>query len=956
MPKQTKPQFSPVDPQPNFPHRELETLTYWYEDGVIDAYLSRNDKSNRRFSFIDGPITANGPMGVHHAWGRTYKDLWQRWNNMRGFKQRFQNGFDGQGLWVEVTVEKALGLKNKKEIEKLGIDKFVELCKESVLKFAGIQTEQSKRLGMFMNWADSYYTMSPENNYMIWTFLKKVNEKGWLYKGHDSVPWCPRCGTAISQHEILTEEYQEIVHDSVFVKYPLQGKKEEFLLVWTTTPWTLPANVAIAVNPEFTYVKVKQAGETLILAQDRLSVLEPGYETIEKIPGRKLVGLEYEGAYDYLPAVKKQLGSYIHRVVSSAELVNAEEGTGLVHIAPGAGGEDFRLGQEEKLPVVEAIDEAANYLAGYGDLTGRTAKDNPDLILDEMARRDLIYKILPYAHRYPVCWRCKTELVWRVVDEWYIKMDELRDKIAANAKKIHWLPEFGLDRELDWLKNMDDWLISKKRYWGLALPIWECPKCHHFEVIGSEEELHEKAVAGWKEFSGHSPHRPWVDEVKITCPKCGETVSRIRDVGNVWLDAGIVPFSTLKYRTDKSYWAEWYPAQFITESFPGQFKNWFYSMLTMATVLDDSAPFKTVLGYATMFDQQGEEMHKSKGNLIVFDEAAEKIGVDVMRWMFVRHNPENNILFGYGAADEVRKNFYLIFYNVYKFFVDYSLLEGFQPGSSKGESGNVLDRWLTSRLNETLQIVDKSLGKYDAMTAATTLEQFVLDFSTWWLRRSRERMGPWVKDSEDKTWAYETFYGALVKLSQILAPFTPFLTEEIYRNLTGERSVHLSNWPEVGKIDQDLIKAMSGARAVVEIAHRARKEKSLKLRQPLASLTYTLPERLPSEVEAVIAAEVNVKEVKFEPGQKTEPLVEIDFNLTEELQAEGQARDIIRSIQDERKKLNLDRSAKITVQLPAIPKGWEDEIKSATVASDIKTGEFKVTPYNSPRELQSEAR
>lgn len=943
MPKK----FKPVDPQPDFPAREVETLNYWTETGVVEDYLARNEKSGQRFSFIDGPITANGPMGVHHAWGRTYKDVWQRYYNMRGYRQRFQNGFDGQGLWVEVTVEKQLGLKNKKEIEALGIDKFVELCKESVRKFAGIQTEQSRRLGMFMDWPNSYYTMSAENNYMIWAFLKKVQERGWLYKGRDSVPWCPRCGTAISQHEILGEEYQEITHQSVYLKYPLTSKPGEALLVWTTTPWTLPANVAIAVNPTLKYVKVTQEDETLYLAEERLEVLGSGYKVVEKIPGQKLVGLEYQGPYDDLTSVAKGLGDYKHRVVAAEELVTSTEGTGLVHIAPGAGEEDFKLGKTEKLPVIEVIGEAAEYLGGFGGFTGLSAKENPELIITDLKNKDFLYKVQSYRHRYPVCWRCKTELVWRVVDEWYISMDELRAKIAKNVRQITWLPAFGLDRELDWLKNMQDWLISKKRYWGLALPIWECGQCGHYEVIGSEEELKEKAVQGWDSFAGHTPHRPWVDQVKIICPKCGGEVSRIKDVGNVWLDAGIVPFSTLNYRTDPDYFKRWFPADFITESFPGQFKNWFYSLLVMATVLEDEVPFKTVLGYATMMAEDGTEMHKSKGNLIVFDEAAEKVGADVMRWAFIRHNPENNINFGYHTTDTVRKNFFLILHNVYKFFVDYALLDKYDP-STMSPSPHVLDLWITSRLNETLNTVDVAMTKYDPLRVGEAAESLVQDLSTWWLRRSRDRMGPWVKDAQDKKYAYDTFYQVLTTLTKFLAPFTPFMAEDMYRNLTGGRSVHLEDWPKVGEVDAQLITDMAQARSVVEATHSVRKSKGIKLRQPLALLTYSLPKKLPVEVEKLVATEVNVKKVQFAKTSGKDVLVELDFELTPELKDEGEARDIIRQVQDERKRLNLDRETPVVVTLLRVPAGWADEIARSVVASEIVQGkEFGVEEVKS---------
>ena len=947
MSKNMAKKFNPVDPQPNFPVREVETMKYWVESGVVEDYLARNDKSDKRFSFIDGPITANGPMGVHHAWGRTYKDVWQRYYNMKGFKQRFQNGFDGQGLWVEVTVEKELGLKNKKEIEALGIDKFVELCMESVRKFAGIQTEQSKRLGMFMDWPNSYYTMSAENNYMIWTFLKEVEKRGWLYKGRDSVPWCPRCGTAISQHEILGEEYQEITHQSVYVKYPLVSNPGEYLLVWTTTPWTLPANVAIAVSSDISYAKVRQNGEILYLAEDLLKVLEPGYEVLEVMPGKKLVGLQYKGLYDYLVSVSKQLADYKHQVVLANDLVTSVEGTGLVHIAPGAGEEDFKLSQLEKLPVVEVIGEAAEYLAEFGELSGQSAKDNPDLIISDIKKKGFLYKVEAYRHRYPICWRCKTELVWRVVDEWYISMRELRKEIAKNVREINWLPTFGLERELDWLKNMQDWLISKKRYWGLALPIWECGKCGHYEVMGDEKELEERAVKGWDSFAGHTPHRPWVDKVKIICRKCGSEVSRIKDVGNVWLDAGIVPFSTLNYKSDPDYFRQWYPADFITESFPGQFKNWFYSLLVMATVLENKPPFKTVLGYATMMAEDGTEMHKSKGNLIVFDDAAEKVGADVMRWAFIRHNPENNINFGYATTDIVRKNFFLILHNVYKFFIDYATLDKYDP-KEHAPSPHLLDRWITSRMNETLEAVDAAMVKYDPLRVGEAVEALVQDLSTWWLRRSRDRMGPLVRDTADKKYAFDTFYQVLTTLTKTLAPFTPFITEDIYRNLTGSRSVHLEDWPTSGEIDRQLVSDMTSARLVAQSAHGLRKVKGFKLRQPLSSLSYSLPQKLPSDIEDLIATEVNVKKVQFAKTAGQNLLVELDFELTPELKLEGEARDLIRQIQDERKRLNLDRKTPIVVTLPHVPAGWADEIARSVVAKKVIPGkEFGVEEVQS---------
>ncbi|MCH7541434.1 class I tRNA ligase family protein, partial [Patescibacteria group bacterium] len=569
--------FKPESPKVDFAQIEKELTSSWYKSGVVRKYLAKNQESSKSFSFIDGPITANNPMGVHHAWGRTYKDLWQRFFNMRGFKQRFQNGFDEQGLWVEVEVERELGLKTKKDIENLvsgnvfeSIAKFVNLCKDRVKKYSAVQTQQSKRLGYFMDWDNSYHTSSDQNNYAIWHYLKKIYDKGWLYKGRDSVPWCPRCGTAISQHEILNEEYKELIHKSVFVKYPVLNK-DFSLLVWTTTPWTLPGNVAVAINTDFDYEVWELNGDKVLIgAEESWARLErvlreqsgslgkfKGSKTDRHFKGNELLKFKYKGPFDDLERVKSARESKpdkFHTVIdgkraSGENIVTTEEGTGLVHIAPGAGEEDFELSQKNNLPVIELIGENATYLDGFGEFSGKNAKEDPDLIIKYLREKGYLFtEPQNYKHRYPTCWRCKTELVWRVVDEWYIAMDRkdpkdrktYREKMKQVIKEINWIPKWGYDREFDWLNNMHDWLISKKRYWGLALPIWECNKCGNFDVIGSREELKQKAVEGWGKFDSNTPHRPWVDQVKIKCSKCGDIISRIPDVGNPWLDAGIV--------------------------------------------------------------------------------------------------------------------------------------------------------------------------------------------------------------------------------------------------------------------------------------------------------------------------------------------------------------------------------------------------------------------------------
>ncbi|MBI3985165.1 MAG: isoleucine--tRNA ligase [Candidatus Levybacteria bacterium] len=982
--------FKQVSPQVDFPSLERGFLEKWEKEKLVEKYLKRNENSEKLYSFLDGPITANNPMGVHHAWGRTYKDLWQRFWNMRGYKQRFQNGFDCQGLWVEVEVEKELGIRNKKDIENLvegnkkeSIAKFVDLCKQRVVKFSKVQTEQSQRLAQFMDWDNSYYTMSDENNYMIWHFLKTCFEKQWIYKGKDSVPWCPRCETAISQHEMLTEDYKELTHETIFLKLKIldKGYDNTYLLVWTTTPWTVPANVAVGVNTKYKYnIWQNSKGEKIIfIGKDDngniptrslkgkevpvsdyiLNETGEQWSKTEEVSGKELVGLKYQAPFDNLPIVQKakaENSETFHTVVDGSEIVVSLEGTGLLHVAPGAGKEDFDLGKKEKLSVISTISDDASYLEGMGRFSGENAKKHPEIIIDYLRsfeEGNFLLKTMHYTHRYPACWRCKTELVWKVTYEWYIAMDikekggkTLREQMMEVAKKIEWRPSFGLEREIDWLSNMHDWLISKKnRYWGLALPIFECARCGNFEVIGSKEELEEKAVEGWSQFERHSPHKPYIDEVKIKCEKCGETVSRVNDVGNVWLDAGIVPFSTyidpktkkLSYTTDKKYWREWFPAQFITESFPGQFKNWFYSMIAMSTVLEKTNPFKLVLGYGSMLGEDGRPMHKSWGNSIEFNEGADKIGVDVMRWMFSVHNPEQNLLFGYHRADETRRRFHLMLWNIYNFFVTYALVDEWKPAKAiKLKPKHILDIWILSRFNNTIGIVTKSLEEYSAQKAAGEIENFVSDLSLWYVRRSRDRIGPSAQDQEDKDDCYKTLYFILVNLSKILAPFIPFISEEIYTNLTGKESVHLSDWPKIDEklIDKTLEEEVFYGRQIVEVAHALRKQAEVKVRIPIVKMQYSGPRKVSDDVLKIVKDEINVYDLTFDKKTDIYQLLARTSDDNLDLQF-GLARDIVRKIQEERKALGTKTNEKVTVKIPYWPVEHEEYIKKKALVSKI---------------------
>jgi len=868
--------FQHVDPKRDFIQMEEEILDWWNSNNITKKYIEKNNSSNKRYSFIDGPITANNPMGVHHAWGRTYKDFFLRYKNMQGFKQRFQNGYDGQGLWIEVEVEKEKGFSSKKDIEEYGIGRFVKDCMDRVDGFANRITSQSKRLGYFMDWDNSYHTKSDLNNYTIWHFLKKCHENGWIYKGTDSMPWCPRCGTGLSQHEIVTEGYKELTHPGLFVKFPILGRSNEYLLVWTTTPWTLAANVATAINPKDQYVKINTENNLLWLGIDRLDVIKGKYEILETVIGENLAGLKYEGPFDEIPAQKTAKDNHI---VLCWEEVSNEEGTGIVHIAPGAGSEDFQLGKQKNLPAIAPLDENGIYIEGFGFLTGKSAQEINEEIFSFLKVKNFYYNVEDYKHRYPVCWRCGTELVFRLVEEWFISMKELRPKMMEATKKMTWFPKFGKARELDWLKNMQDWMISKKRYYGLALPIYEC-RCGHFEIIGSYEELQTRSVAGWEKFKGHSPHRPWIDNVIISCSKCGKNVSRIKDVGNAWLDAGIVPFSTLKYIEDPKNWSDWFPADWISESFPGQFRNWFYSLIVMSTALENSAPSHTVFSYALMRDEHGEDMHKSKGNAIWFEDAAKKMGVDVMRWIFCSHNPASNLNFGYNVGDQTRRQFFIPIWNIYSFFTSYAIIDNWDPNKSldinnpTNENGfNELDRWALSELNVLVSKVTVFLDKWQINNAANTIQDFCDRLSNWYVRRSRRRF--WKSDEDPtKMAAYSTLYECLNKLTIILAPFAPFITEEIYKNLNQGKtdtseSVHLTDWPKVNKklINSSLSNRTELAITLSSLGRSARSAANIKIRQPLSELLVELktPEenKLLPFIEDQLMEELNIKKISY---------------------------------------------------------------------------------------------
>jgi isoleucyl-tRNA synthetase len=1124
----------------DFPALERAILQFWNEHRIFEKRKQLN-AGKPYWSFLDGPITANNPMGVHHAWGRTYKDAYNRYFAMTGHELRYQNGFDCQGLWVEVEVEKELGLKTKRDIENLvpgnveaSIDQFVQACKDRVNKFARIQTEQSIRLGMWMNWdrtdedwakspdeRKSYFTMSEVNNYTIWSFLKKCHGKKLVYRGYDVMPWCGRCGVGLSEME-MKEGYRLVEHKSVFVKFPLKDRLGENLLVWTTTPWTLTSNVGAAINPELTYLQVKLKGELYYVAKGafklnrmeasgetdeepeaqargkrrdwldgvpHLSSIEQhfkskagkgdSYEIVGEVKGADMLGWEYSGPFDDLPAQQHEYGfpeevakiveqrrwcpaqtaAQSHRIISGGGDVTETEGTGIVHTAPGCGSIDFTWGKENGLPPVAPIDDGGIFHTGFGPLTGKNAADaaTAELVFEELKRKDRLFATERYVHRYPHCWRCKTELLYRLVDEWFIAMGP-SERGTGNAERgveysfrqaimdvvrnpaVKFLPESinGTARELDWLKNMGDWMISKKRFWGLALPIWVDEKDPtDFEVIGSREELKQRAVEGWTEFDGHTPHRPWVDRIKIKNPRTGNLMSRIPDVGNPWLDAGIVAYSTLP--------ADWRPADFITESFPGQFRNWFYALLALSTMMSDGEPpFKTLLGHGLVRDEHGKEMHKSAGNSIEFNAAAEQMGADAMRWLYCRSNPAANLNFGPGPVNEVRAKFVIKLWNCYGFFCNYAALDGFDPSLPPVpvKYRADIDRWILSDLQLLIKKSREEFEAYNVMGFCLAVEEFVDGkLSNWYIRRNRDRF--WSNDSKlddvgkrDKLAAYQTLHTVLLDLCRLCAPVVPFITEVMWKNLQahGQRSVgavdsvHLADYPSPEELDAPLIELcnlMDVFMRLVSLGGAARNAAKVKVRQPLSKLV--IRPQGPLEMSALkrfeeqLREELNVKQLQIHEPEKplllasaklnkktaaaklgpnlrqaeaelgmmdafavTERLrlgpvilagvaldstdvtvsymapdgwhglvdkgtqVMIDARITPELKAEGLARDVIRLVQDERKKAGLDVADKIALHLGAESADLKAAIAAhcETIAADTQATQWSDSPLD----------
>lgn len=851
----------------NFVQMEHDVMDFWEQNNCFEKLREKN-AGKERFRFLDGPITANNPMGIHHAWGRTLKDAFIRYKGMRGYDCRYQNGFDAQGLWVEVEVEKELGFKTKKDIEAYGMDKFTRKCVDRVHKFSGIITEQSKRLGQWMDWENSYYTHTDKNIQGIWYFLKKCDENGWIQREYKPMPWCPRCGTSLSEHE-MTGSYKMMTHNSVFFKLPVV-EKDFKMLAWTTTPWTLSSNVALAVNPEIEYVevKVKSDDKPLVLAKNAIKYLEDDkLEVVRAFKGEELVGLHFETCFPEFEAQK----DVDHKVVAWED-VAADEGTGIVHIAPGCGAEDFELGQRLGLAQIMPVDDMGIFLDKFGWMSGKDSHTIADEVFAKLEEANKLYKVKPHEHSYPVCWRCKSEVIFRLVPAWYIRTEELKPRLIAAASKVKWEPESNGKRMYDWLNNMGDWNISRKRYYGMPLPFYPCD-CGHVTVVGSREELKSLAVDPAKVDALPELHRPWIDEVQIKCPHCGKPVSRVTEIGDVWLDAGIVPFSTLGYFDDKEDWKKNYPAEWVVEM-REQVRLWFYSMLFMSTVLEDRAPYERVLSYNTVVSEDGSKFSKT-GFMIKFDEAAEKIGADTVRYLYAGAPLSTDVRFGFSLGDEARRKL-LSFWNIFTFFdtyaqIDKPILEGYTPESDKLTA---TDRWLVLRTNDYIEKATKYMDDYKTYALVREFEVFVDDISNWYIRTNRRRFWK-TEDEQDKKVAYWVLFTALNACVQTMAPIIPFMTEHIWQNLTRKVmpnapiSVHLSDWPTAveGVVeDEGILEQTALARNVIAVAMRMRNEQQIKVRQPLAKLYVCADDETAAKVrvfEKNILDELNIKEIVY---------------------------------------------------------------------------------------------
>ena len=856
--------YNKVDTNLNFVDREKQIEKFWEEHKIFEKQVHQHDDADV-FTFYDGPPTANGKPHIGHVLTRVIKDMIPRYQAMKGHKTIRKAGWDTHGLPVELEVEKSLGINGKEQIEEYGIEPFVKKCKESVWKYEGMWEEFSKAVGYWADMDDPYVTYHNDYIESVWWALKEIWNKGLLYKGHKIVPYCPRCGTPLSSHEVA-QGYKDVKEKSAFVRFKVKGE-DAYFLAWTTTPWTLPSNLGLCVNPEITYVKVKQGDYTYYMAKELCDkVLGEDYTIVEEMPGKSLEYKEYEPLYPY--AVGKLKGKKAF-FVTCDDYVTTTDGTGIVHLAPAFGEDDSRVCHKYDIGFVQFVD-AKGCMTDDTDWPGVFVKKADPKILKDLEEKGLLFAAPVFEHSYPHCWRCDTPLLYYARETWFIRMTAVRDKLIANNNTINWIPPtIGKGRFGDWIEHVQDWGLSRNRYWGTPLNVWEC-ECGHQHAIGSIEEL--------KSMSDNCPddielHRPFIDAVTIKCPKCGKEMHRVPEVIDCWFDSGSMPFAQWHYPFEnKELFEEQFPADFISEAVD-QTRGWFYSLLAISTLLFDKAPYKNVIVLGHVLDAQGRKMSKSKGNAVEPMKALAKHGADAIRWYFYENSaPWLPNRFHDAAVQEGQRKFMGTLWNTYAFFVLYANIDKFDVSKYTLEYDklSVLDKWCLSRLNTVIKTVDEDLNTYKITEAAKALEQFVDELSNWYVRRSRERF--WAKDTDqNKINAYMTLYTALATVIKLAAPMIPFMTEAIYQNLVlntekdAPESVHLCNYPVANEayIDTELEKTMDLVLKAVALGRAARNEANIKNRQPVALMYIKAPFELNEYYTKIVAEELNVKEVEF---------------------------------------------------------------------------------------------
>jgi isoleucyl-tRNA synthetase len=861
--------FEEVSSQVVFPELEEGILKLWREqDTFMQSMALRRDAP--RYVFYEGPPTANGLPGIHHVLARVFKDLFPRYHTMKGEYVLRKGGWDTHGLPVELEVEKELGLSNKREIEEYGIARFNELCKESVFRYVEEWEQLTERIGFWIDMDDPYVTLANDYIESVWWILRQLWDKDLIYQGFKVVPYCPRCGTALSDHEVALG-YDQADDPSVFVRFPLREEENTSFLVWTTTPWTLPGNVALAVGPDLDYAVVRQNGERLILARDLVDeTLHGEYEVTAVVKGKELLGKHYQPLYTFLPTDNEAF------FVVPGDFVSTAEGTGIVHIAPAFGAEDMDVGQEYDLPVLQTVNERGEFIDAVTPWRGLFVKAADPQIIAELDSRGLLYEAGRYTHTYPFCWRCDSPLLYYARPTWYIETTRVKDRLLANNEKINWVPDhIKHGRFGNWLENNVDWALGRERYWGTPLPVWVCDACGHQVCIGSVGELEELAGRVLEDLD---LHRPYVDEVMLNCEECGGTMHRVPELIDVWFDSGAMPVAQWHYPFEnQELFDDQFPADFVCEAVD-QTRGWFYTLHAESTMLFDQPCFLNNLTLGLILDEQGEKMSKSRGNVVDPGSVLNAHGADALRWyLFTASQPGETRRFSVNLVGEVVRKFLLTLWNTYSFFVTYADIDGFDPSTAPQVAvadRPALDRWILSELHALSQLVDERLADYDVTGAARPIQGFVDDLSNWYVRRSRRRF--WKSEHDADKWAaYHTLYEALVTLSKLLAPFTPFVADAIYQNLVrsvndaAPVSVHLADFPsyDAELIDDALMFNTRLAMRVASLGHAARNKAQIRVRQPLsAALVQT---RTPAEQAALelladqLEEELNVKEVRF---------------------------------------------------------------------------------------------